>query len=225
MDIDNSACHGVPRPLSTAAVQLGLEMDMMKGIPDFSYRLSIPAECQDRIVLTKEHETSGDVEQMGDWDLDKRNPRNWPLSKKWAAVSVVSCPCLFYNWMLNDTIGISLYRRRRYCQFHDGTCFAANRNSIPYHQRDRNPFDSISIHAFLCFQPTLFCAFVGTVRENMGGFPYHDPSAVTFSHIIVQVLHINNLLFIVFNLGCAFAPSKVAFLCFRFLSMLKYDFC
>lgn len=101
MDIDNSATREVPRPLSTAAVRLGLEMDMMmKGVSDFSHRLSIPAECQDRIVLTKEHGASGDVEQMGDWGLDKRNPRNWPLSKKWAAVSVVSSPCRFFNWTL-----------------------------------------------------------------------------------------------------------------------------
>lgn len=141
MDIDNSATHEVPRPLSIAAVRLGLEMDMtMKGVPDFSHRLSIPAERQDRIVLTKEHEACGDVEQMGDWNLDKRNPRNWALSKKWAAVSVVSSPVEFstgrssINMSLWDMIGISLYRRRRYCQLHDGTCFAANRNPIPYHQ-------------------------------------------------------------------------------------------
>jgi hypothetical protein len=99
MDIDNSATHEVPRPLSTAAVRLGLELDaMMKGVSDFSHSSSTPAEFQSRISFTKEHEASGDVEQMGDWDLDTRNPRNWPLSKKWAAVSVVSSPCRFFNW-------------------------------------------------------------------------------------------------------------------------------
>lgn len=38
-----------------------------------------------------------------------------------------------------------------------------------------------------------------------------------FSVMFFQVLHINNVLCIFFNLGCAFAPSKAALITFRFL--------
>jgi hypothetical protein len=86
----------VARPLSTAAARFELEMDQtMRSVSDFSHAFSMPAEYQSRVTLTKEGVTSRDVEQKpeGDWDLDTRNPRNWPLSKKWAALSVVSSPC------------------------------------------------------------------------------------------------------------------------------------
>jgi hypothetical protein len=80
------------------AAQFGRELDvMMKGVSDTSL-LPVPAECQESwIALTKETKALGDVESDEDWALDTRNPRNWPLQKKWAAVSVVGSSCPFYN--------------------------------------------------------------------------------------------------------------------------------
>ena len=80
------------------ATQFGRELDvMMKSVSDVSL-LPVPAECQEsRIALTKETKASGDVECDEDWELDARNPRNWPLQKKWAAVSVVGSSCPFYH--------------------------------------------------------------------------------------------------------------------------------
>ena len=167
---------------------------VMKSIPDFS--CPIPAEWQSHIVLTKENEASGDVEQEGDWDHDTRNPRNWPLSKKWAAVSVVSSPWPVFTIGRSytkaspcDMIGFSLHHRRRHCQLHDGTCFAANRNSLPYHKRHRNCPVSVYIHAFVCPQPTLVCALIGDVGEKMGEVPYHSPSAFTHCHAFLDSSH------------------------------------
>ena len=60
-------------------------------------------------------------------------------------------------------IGLSLYRRRCYCQLYDGTRFAANRNSISYCQRYRSRFDAIYIYAFLCSEPASSCAVIGNV--------------------------------------------------------------
>jgi hypothetical protein len=139
MDIDNRATHHVSLPLSSAAAQFGRELDvMMKSVSDISL-LSVPAKSQEiRISLTKNSKASGDVECDEDWALDTRNPRNWPQRKKWAAISVVSSHRPFFNWDAQahtfpcDMIGLSLYRRRRHCQLYDGTCFAANRNSISY---------------------------------------------------------------------------------------------
>ena len=98
MDIDNRATRHVSPPLSPTTAQFGLELDVvMKSVFDISL-LPVPAGCQEgRIALTKESKASGDVERDEDWALDVRNPRNWPLQKKWAAVSVVSSPCPFYN--------------------------------------------------------------------------------------------------------------------------------
>ena len=80
------------------AEKFGRELDvMMKSVSDISL-LPVPAECQEsRIALTKETKASGDVERDEDWVLDTRNPHNWPPQKKWAAVSVVSSSCPFYN--------------------------------------------------------------------------------------------------------------------------------
>lgn len=38
-----------------------------------------------------------------------------------------------------------------------------------------------------------------------------------------QVLHIGNLVFLCFNLGCALAPTTNIFLAFRFLSVLQFQ--
>ena len=57
-------------------------------------------------------------------------------------------------------IGLSLYRRRCYCQLYDGTCFAANRGSISYRQQCRSRFDAVYIYAFLCSEPAPSCAVI-----------------------------------------------------------------
>ena len=98
MDTNNRATHHVSPPLSPMAAQFGRELDvMMKSVSDTSL-LSIPAESQESCVaITKETKALGDVESDEDWALDTRNPRNWPLQKKWAAVGVVGSSCPFYN--------------------------------------------------------------------------------------------------------------------------------
>lgn len=98
MDIDNRATHHDSPPLSPMAAKFGRDLDViMKSVFQISL-LPVPAECQEsRITLTKETQASGEVERDEDWELDTRNPRNWPPQKKWAAVSVVSSSCPFYN--------------------------------------------------------------------------------------------------------------------------------
>jgi hypothetical protein len=103
----NPITHHIFLPLSPEARQLGLELDtMMKSASDIS--LSIPIDCQgSRIAVTsKDKKAFGNVELEDDWTLDTRNPRNWPISKKWAAVSVVRSSGRFYNWMLRYAVSL-----------------------------------------------------------------------------------------------------------------------
>jgi hypothetical protein len=99
MDIDDSVTHPVSSSLSPSAAQFELELDTMKSVSYIT--LSVPVDGQgSHAALTAETKVLGDVELEGDWAVDKRNPLNWPQSKKWAAVSVVRLPCRFYRLMV-----------------------------------------------------------------------------------------------------------------------------
>jgi hypothetical protein len=80
-----------------------LDMDVMtKGIPEISLDVPLAGE-RSRMVLASKGEVFGAVERDSDWALDKRNPRNWPSGKKWAAVSVVSS-IIVAHWVFGRTI-------------------------------------------------------------------------------------------------------------------------
>jgi hypothetical protein len=100
MDIANPVTYHVSLLLSPEPKQLGLELDtMMKSVSDISHSMPIDGQGS-HIAFTSKDKAFGDVELEDDWTLDTRNPRNWPISKKWAAVSVVRSSGRFYNWML-----------------------------------------------------------------------------------------------------------------------------
>ncbi|KAI9513187.1 multidrug resistance protein 4 [Russula earlei] len=116
------------------------------------------------------------------WALDARNPRNWPRSKKWAAVSVVS-----------------MY-----------TIVAAIVSSM------MAPALPNIAEQFRIVSETEIALTLSIFLLSFAISPlFYAPLSEMYGRI--WVLHINNMLFVMFNLGCAFAPSKAILLGFRFL--------
>ncbi|KAH9994106.1 multidrug resistance protein 4 [Russula compacta] len=125
---------------------------------------------------------SGHVILEDNWAIDTRNPRNWPLGKKWAAVIVVSL----------YTVVAAIVSSMMAPALPD----IADRFHIV---SDTEVALTLSIFLLSFAISPLFYA------------PLSEMYGRTW------VLHINNLLFILFNLGCAFSPTKNTLIAFRFL--------
>lgn len=90
MATDGPAVSHAPRPLSLQDMQFRHEVDTMTvEVSEFSSNPPTSSEGCTTVAATV-GKASEDVILEDNWALDTRNPRNWPLGKKWAAVIVVS---------------------------------------------------------------------------------------------------------------------------------------
>jgi len=175
MDTDGPVLSLSP---SAEARRLSREMDvLMNAVVDYSLDLPM-ANVLGADSLSDRTKSFGDES----WAADSRNPRNWPSSKKWSAVSVVSLytisAAIVSSMMAPALPSIT-------AQFH-----IASETEV-----------ALTLSIFLlsfAISPLVYA-----------------PLSEMFGR--TWVLHINNMLFVVFNLGCAFAPSTYYLLAFRFL--------
>lgn len=118
-----------------------------------------------------------------DWNYDPRNPRNWPLGKKWITVAIVS----LYTFVA--PLGTSM--------------IAPALPNIAEKYGITNPTVlALTLSIFLlsfAFGPL----FIAPLSEMYGR---------------TWVYHINNLVFLAFNLACGFAPTGASLIGFRFLA-------
>ncbi|KAG8218775.1 major facilitator superfamily domain-containing protein [Butyriboletus roseoflavus] len=133
------------------------------------------------------------------WEHSQHNPRNWSPLKKWTAAALVS----FYTFV--TPLGSSMMA--------PGLPDLALRYDIT-----STTVVALTLSIFL-LSFAIGPLFLGPLSE-MYGRTWVCPHVLStppspHSH---QVLHIANLFFLCFNLGCALAPNTSSFIGFRFLS-------
>ncbi|KAG2146715.1 major facilitator superfamily domain-containing protein [Suillus clintonianus] len=120
-----------------------------------------------------------------DWEHDPVNPRNWPPSKKWITITLVSL-YTFVTPLASSIMAPGLPDVAIKFGITDPTVTAL----------------TLSIFLVSFAIGPLFAAPLSEVYGR------------------VWVLHLGNLFFLVFNLGCALSPNTVSFIVFRFLAGL-----
>ncbi|KAG1850195.1 major facilitator superfamily domain-containing protein [Suillus subalutaceus] len=135
------------------------------------------------------------LQQLEDeWQDDPANPRNWTPAKKWTAIVILAL-YTFVTPIASSIMAPSLPDLAIKYGITDPTVTAL----------------TLSIFLLSFAIGPLFAAPLTEVYGRVW-------TSGTACLNQFKVLHLSNLLFLAFNLGCAFAPNTSSFLAFRFLT-------
>ncbi|KAF9222102.1 MFS general substrate transporter [Gyrodon lividus] len=162
-----------------------------------SLPMPVGGEGQSAVSTNKMEEKTEDKEDG--WEHDPINPRNWSPLKKWTATALVS----FYT--LVTPLASSM--------------MAPGLPDLAIKYGLTNPTSIALTLSIFLLSFAIGPLFLAPMSEMYG-------RAWVFCHIVLalasledfQVLHIGNLFFLCFNLGCALAPNASSFIGFRFLA-------
>ncbi|KAG1755828.1 major facilitator superfamily domain-containing protein [Suillus lakei] len=135
-----------------------------------------------------------------DWECDPVNPRNWSPLKKWTTATLVS----LYTFVTPLASSIMA----------PGLPYVA----VKYGITDPTVL-GLTLSIFL-LSFAIGPLFAGPLSEVYGRVWVRNTLMITRTIRLneLKVLHIGNLIFLVFNLGCALSPNTVSLIIFRFLA-------
>jgi hypothetical protein len=154
--------------------------------------------------------------QLDDWEHDPANPRNWSPLKKWTATTLVTIRLLFSSY-LSRFPQVSFYTLLTALA---SSMMAPGLPDLAIKYGLTNPTLVALTLTIFVLSMAIGPLVLAPMSEIYGraGVCWH-PATVLASLDDFQVLHIGNLFFLCFNLGCALAPSASSLIVFRFLGV------